>query len=159
MKPRLRRAARGSALRPAPGPPPQAAALLKLSSAALAQPGSATVDQAIAANVLAATRGPSQAITAIMVLSSLGAGEKALEVARGFLMQQGDVLVAPRHTRHQASITDQHHRMTMMLWIPATANLRREPGFMQLCSDIGLTNYWRQRGVRPHTAGAQTRSS
>lgn len=142
-----------------PPMPPQAAALLELSLAALAQPGSATVDRAIAANVAAATRGPSQAITAIMVLSSLGAGERALEVARGFLMQQGDVVVAPRHTRRQASITDQHHRMTMMLWIPATANLRREPGFLELCSDIGLTEYWRERGVRPDTAGPQIRSS
>lgn len=84
-----------------------------------------------------------------MVLSSLGAADRALEVARGFLTQRGAVMVTQRHTAQQPSVTDQHHRMTMMLWIPATANLRREPRFPALCEDIGLGDYWRRAGVRP----------
>lgn len=84
-----------------------------------------------------------------MVLSALGAPARAIEVARGFLLQRGDVVVRQRHTSQQASVTDHHHRMTMMLWIPATAALRREPGFPGLCEEMGLGNYWRRARVRP----------
>lgn len=132
-----------------PAMPPPAAHLLGLSLAALAKPNPALAGRAIRANVAAAARGPGQAVTAIMVLSGLGAAAQAYEVARGFLLQQGNVLVRQRHSEQQASVTDQHHRMTMMLWIPATQALRAEPGFASLCEEMGLADYWREANVRP----------
>ena len=132
-----------------PDMPPPVAELLGLSLAALAQPNSPLAERAIAANMAAAARGPGPAISAIMVLSALGAGRQSLEVARGFLLQQGGVLVRQAHTPLQPSVTDQHHRMTMMLWIPVNAILRREPGFTELCDQLGLSAYWRERGVTP----------
>lgn len=132
-----------------PAMPPPAAQLLALSLAALAQPNSPSAQQAVRANLAAAASGPSPAISAIMVLSSLGAAAQALEVARGFLLQQGDVVVRQSHSAQQPSVTDQHHRMTMMLWIPATAALRGEPGFRALCDDMGLGDYWRAKGILP----------
>ena len=89
-----------------------------------------------------------------MVLSSLGAAAESYEVARGFLVQHGPVLVKQRHSLAQPSVTDQHHRMTMMLWIPATENLRLEPRFRRLCEDMGLLRYWIASGTRPDFSGA-----
>lgn len=132
-----------------PAMPPPAIELLSLSLAALAQPGSALVDQAIRGNVAAAERGPGPATSAIMLLSALGAAREAYDVARGFLTQRGKVIVTQRHTPRQASVTDQHHRLTMMLWIPATQALREEPRFPELCRQIGLADYWRAARVRP----------
>jgi DNA-binding winged helix-turn-helix (wHTH) protein/tetratricopeptide (TPR) repeat protein len=132
-----------------PDMPAPVAKLLGLSLAALAQPASPLAARAIAANVAAAARGPAPAISAIMVLSALGAGKQSLEVARGFLLEQGQVMVRQGHTALQPSVTDQHHRMTMMLWIPVNAPLRREPGFPRLCEALGLAAYWQARGIQP----------
>lgn len=132
-----------------PEMPPPMAELFALSLKALEKPGSPLAAAAIRANLAAAARGPGPAVAAIMVLSGLGAGAQALEVARGFLLQRGEVVVRQRHTSQQPSVTDQHHRMTMMLWIPATQSLRREPGFPALCAELGLVDYWREARVRP----------
>ncbi len=132
-----------------PAMPPPAVQLLGLSLAALAEPDTSMATQAIRANVAAAARGPGQAVSAIMVLSGLGAAAEAYEVARGYLLQQGNVLVRQRHSAQQASVTDQHHRMTMMLWIPATQALRAEPRFASLCQEVGFADYWREAKVRP----------
>ena len=132
-----------------PAMPPPAAQLLDLSLKALAQPNSPIAAQAVRANVAAAARGPAQAVGALMVLSALGAAAEAYEVARGFLLQRGDVVVRQRHSAQQPSVTDLHHRMTMMLWIPVTRTLREEPRFPALCEEMGLVDYWRQAGVRP----------
>jgi DNA-binding winged helix-turn-helix (wHTH) protein len=136
-----------SATRPAM--PPPAAELLGLSLAALARPSAALASQAVAANITAAARGPGQAISAIMVLSRLGAAREAYDVARGFLLHGGPVMVRQRHSAAQPSVTDQHHRMTMMLWIPATEALRLEPRFRDLCDAMGMVRYWRATGTRP----------
>ncbi|WP_165961094.1 winged helix-turn-helix domain-containing protein [Qipengyuania sediminis] len=132
-----------------PSMPPAAAALLDLSLAALARPSPELTARAVAAHLRAAAAGPAQAISAILVLSGLDAGAESLAVARGFLAQRGEVLVTPRHSARQVSVTDQHHRMTMMLWIPATRALRDQGGFDGLCRDIGLADYWRRSGKRP----------
>lgn len=132
-----------------PAMPPPALDLLGLSLAALARPDTPLARQAIAANAAAAARGPGQAISAIMILSALGAADRAFEVARGFLTQRGEVMVRQRHSPQQMSLTDQHHRMTMMLWIPVTEPLRQEARFPALCKDIGLADYWQAAGVRP----------
>ena len=132
-----------------PAMPPPAAALLGLSLRALAQPNSPIVEQAIRANVAAAARGPAQAVSAIMVLSRLGAAAQAYEVARGFLLQRGDVVVRQRHSAQQPSITDLHHRMAMMLWIPVTRTLREDARFPSLCVEMGFADYWRDARVRP----------
>lgn len=136
-----------------PPMPPQAMRLLNVSLEALSKPARASKLQAVSANKKAAEVGPGQAITAIMVLSALGEAAEAYEVARGFLVQRGPVLVNQRHTQAQPSVTDQHHRMTMMLWIPATQNLRLEPRFGEMCEDMGLVRYWREAGTRPDFRG------
>jgi Tfp pilus assembly protein PilF len=88
-----------------------------------------------------------------MLLSALGDSKSALEVARAFLARQGSLVVRSRHSPLQPSLPDQHHRMAMMLWIPATDALRMDPGFHDLCDSIGLVRYWRDTGRRPDFRG------
>jgi DNA-binding winged helix-turn-helix (wHTH) protein/Tfp pilus assembly protein PilF len=132
-----------------PTMPPPVADLFALSLAALKTRKPSLSEQAITANMAAAARGPGPAVAAIMILSALGAGAQALEVARGFLLQKGAIVVRQGHTPLQPSVTDHHHRMTMMLWIPVCAHLRRQAGFAGFCDDLGLTQYWRMRGIQP----------
>ena len=132
-----------------PPMPAPAANLLGLSLTALARPTSPMAARAIEANLAAAAKGPAQAVSAIMILSALGAAAQSLEVARGFLLQRGDVLVRQRHSAQQPSVTDQHHRMTMMLWTPASRALRAQRGFLPFCEEIGFASYWRETGIGP----------
>lgn len=132
-----------------PAIPPPVRDLFALSFRALENPVPQLIAAAINGHMAAASRGPGPAVGAIMFLSALGAGPQSLEVARGFLLQRGDVVVKQRHSKLQPDVTDHHHRMTMMLWIPATANLRAEPGFLPFCEDLGLGSYWRSAKVTP----------
>ncbi|MCY7279926.1 MAG: hypothetical protein LH610_03355, partial [Sphingomonas bacterium] len=65
----------------------------------------------------------------------------------------GPLVVQLRHTAAQPSITDQHHRMAMMLWVPATQALRLHPGFQSLCDGIGMVDYWKATRTRPDFDG------
>lgn len=113
---------------------------------------------AITANIGASTKNPSQAVTAIMILSKLSAPEQALEVARGFLLRRGRLLVEQRHTAGEPVVTDQQHRMAMMLWVPASKALRMHPGFASLCDGIGLFDYWRRTRSQPDFRGDYLRN-
>ncbi|HEY0115940.1 MAG TPA: winged helix-turn-helix domain-containing protein [Allosphingosinicella sp.] len=105
--------------------------------------------EAVNANIQAAARGPAQSVAAIIHLGGLGAVEEALDVAETYLTRRGPVAVSLRRTDTDPSITDQHRRVTQMLFIPASAPLRRSPRFDRLCEEIGLSDYWRRAGVVP----------
>lgn len=141
-----------------PAMPAPALAVLDLSLRALGNGNAQLRQAAISANLSAAIKSPGQAVTAIMILSRLGAPELSLQVAQGFLLRRGGMLVEQRHTVGQPSITDQHHRMAMMLWVPASNALRMHPAFKDLCDGIGLVDYWRQTGNRPDFRSASLRT-
>lgn len=97
---------------------------------------------------LTAGRGPF-AVASLMILSYLGELDAAFAVASGFLMrtgpQVGSLWADPAHMK----INDQQWRRTMNLFVPATESMRADPRFRQLCDGIGLTQYWKQRGIGP----------
>jgi DNA-binding winged helix-turn-helix (wHTH) protein len=132
-----------------PPMPAPAARVLELSVKAIGSKRAADIRAAADAYFAAAAGGPGQATTAIMVLSYLGEAGAALQVAQGFLLRRGDVIVRQRHSSAQPSVTDTHHRMAMMLWVPATQGLRLHPEFRSLCDGIGMVDYWRKTGARP----------
>jgi tetratricopeptide (TPR) repeat protein len=129
--------------------PQQARQLLETSLRAIAGNAPAERREAIALNVAAAVQSPAGAISAIMILSQLGAADEAYQVAQGFLLQRGRLLTKQRHPQPTLPLTDQHQRMAMMLWIPVTNTLRMHPDFKALCEGIGLVDYWRQAGTGP----------
>nr|WP_314446163.1 winged helix-turn-helix domain-containing protein [uncultured Sphingomonas sp.] len=136
-----------------PPMPAPALALLEASLTALRSGAPEDVQRAVAGNLAAASRGPSQSIAAIMVLSALGSAPAALDVATSFLARRGTLVIRGRHSPAQASLPDQHHRMAMMLWVPASANMREQPGFRALCESIGLLHYWQSTNTRPDRGG------
>jgi hypothetical protein len=46
-------------------------------------------------------------------------------------------------------INDHRWRRTMNLFTPATAAMRADPRFIELCDGIGLSDYWARRGKQP----------
>ncbi|HUD95505.1 hypothetical protein [Sphingobium sp.] len=52
-------------------------------------------------------------------------------------------------TAADPSITDQHRRVTQLLFLPVTKPLRDDTRFLPLCEEMGLTAYWNAAGVTP----------
>ncbi len=89
------------------------------------------------------------AVQAIMILSMLGLVDAAFAVADGFLLRKGPLVGSLWPARDQMPVNDQPWRRTMSLFTPATASMRGDPRFAALCDGIGLTSYWRRRGIGP----------
>ena len=106
-------------------------------------------DQAVTAATVAATRGPAQAVASLLLLLALDAIDEAYEVACGYFLGRGSAAAPLRWNSSDPSITDQHRRITQILFIPAAERMREDPRFPQLCRDIGLSAYWDEFGVEP----------
>lgn len=119
----------------------------RVSLRALETGSPADVEAATAANRQVAAGG--LAIAAIMILSSLKQLDAAFDVASGFLLRKGRFVAPLWPGTEQMAINDQQWRRTMNLFTPATAAMRGDPRFRSLCDGIGLTDYWRSRGVGP----------
>jgi DNA-binding winged helix-turn-helix (wHTH) protein len=109
----------------------------------------AAVEEAVQACRTAAERGPAQAVAALLALGLFDAVDEAFEVAYAYYARAGDSPVPVRHMAGDASINDQHRRVTQPLFTPACASLRSDPRFAVLCERIGLTAYWNESGLQP----------
>jgi hypothetical protein len=130
-----------------PDIPPSALEVLKTTAAALA--GQAEREHAKKLNLQAAARGPGQSIAAVIHLCALCETDAAFDVAHAYLLRRGPLVVPVRHTAADPAITDQHRRVTQMLFIPPAAVLRDDPRFLALCEAIGLGDYWRHASLTP----------
>jgi len=130
------------------------AELLRLSMQAI-QAGGSLVDEAVAANLQAAMRGPGGSLNAILILSALNRLDEAFDVAEGYLLRRGSKVMPLRYTKAQTWVNDQRHRKTQMLFVPVTATLRADPRFLDLCRGSGLADYWRQSGQWPDFLGSR----
>ena len=133
----------------------QHAAGIRISMVALATRRAADISAALQANEIAVMKGPTWAIYAIMILTRLGELDAAFTIAEGYLLRRGPFAGQLRHTSAQPSVNDQHHRKTMMLFLPSAAPMRADPRFIDLCRDMGLGNYWRQSGHGPDFLGSR----
>jgi hypothetical protein len=128
-------------------PDPAEAALWRTALSAFADPSPAAVARTRlasfhAAKVARQTDGPG-----VMILSALGDVDGAFAIADGSLLSRGPIIrVAGSKVPVEASID----RVNMQwLFTPPCAEMRADPRFGPLCDGIGLTEYWRRRGVRP----------
>ena len=97
---------------------------------------------------LKAAKGPF-AVASLMILSHLRELDAAFAIANGFLLRKGPLVGSLWPDPAYMRINDQQWRRTMNLFTPATAPMRADPRFRQLCEGIGLTAYWKQRGIGP----------
>lgn len=133
-----------------PEVPPPALATLELTLSSLADPGDRALHvQAVDRNLRSAEQGPAQGLAAVIHLAGMGEVDAALRVAEGYLLRRGPVSVGVHKTASDPSITDQHRRVTQMLFLPVTADLRAHPRFMSLCEEMGMVAYWDAAGVTP----------
>lgn len=93
--------------------------------------------------------GPSMAVWSTMVFSVLGDLDSAYTVANGYLLREGPLVGSIMTTRQDMPINDMRRRETMNLFVPATTAMRLDPRFAHVCDGIGLTRYWKQRGIGP----------
>lgn len=118
---------------------------------ALAEPSRARIARAKEANLAAAQLNPGQATYAAMALSQLGEVDAAFLVIEALLLAKGP-LVAKRPIVPRSFVANSPSWCrTQWLFMPPLAAVRSDARFAGLCEDIGLTRYWRQRGVAPDT--------
>lgn len=107
------------------------------------------VDAAVAANIKAAPQSGGSATRAVMVLSALGKLDAAFDVADGYLLRRGPLIGTLWTAKKEMPVNDTNWRRTMNLFTPATAAMRTDSRFEGLCDGIGMTAYWRKRGIWP----------
>lgn len=107
------------------------------------------VDAAVAAHIKAVPQSGGSATMAVMILSALGKLDTAFDVADGFLLRRGPLIGTLWTSKNQMPVNDVNWRRTMNLFTPATAPMRSDPRFERLCDGIGMTAYWRKRGIWP----------
>ena len=86
---------------------------------------------------------------AIMILSELDQTDAAYTIVDGLLLQRGPVFPASRAESDVTPAHDPRWRQTQWMYTPATRRLRADSRFAALCEAIGLSEYWRRRGVGP----------
>lgn len=118
---------------------------------AFADPRPTRIARAREANLAAAQLNPGQATYAAMALSQLGEMDAAFAVVDGLLMSKGP-LVAHRPIAPRSFVANSPSWCrTQWLFLPPLAAVRNDVRFKDLCEEIGLARYWRQRGVGPDT--------
>ena len=95
------------------------------------------------------TRGPSNAINALLLLNGLGEIDRAFDVANAYLLEDGPLMASVRWRPGQVTVNDQRRRKTHLLFVPVTAPMPADARFHMLTERIGLTEYWRRAGVTP----------
>ena len=97
-----------------------------------------------AAKMSGETHGPG-----VMLLSALGDVDGGFAIADGALLGRGPI-IRLEHPGSNAPVQEAVDRTNMQwLWTPPCGVMRLDPRFALLCDGIGLTEYWRRRGVRP----------
>jgi DNA-binding winged helix-turn-helix (wHTH) protein/tetratricopeptide (TPR) repeat protein len=128
---------------------PQSVALWRLSLAALEQRSRAAIAAARAANLAAAKTNLRLTSQAVLVLSALGEIDAAFEIANALFVIPDRSSTSEQRDMKAARVTSTAWRFAPWLFIPATAPLRADARFAALCDGIGLSEYWRARGIVP----------
>jgi len=116
---------------------------------AFAEPTASRIARAKEANLAAARANPGQATYAAMALGQLGEIDAAFLVIQALLLDKGP-LVADRPIRPRSFVANSPSWCrTQWLFMPPLAGVRSDVRFKDLCEEIGLARYWRQRGIEP----------
>jgi hypothetical protein len=113
---------------------------------ALEEPTPQLVAAARKANLEGARTSPPLAAYALVVMSAVGDLDSAFEIANGFLLAKGDVVLerTPSSRNLWAAAS---WRNTLGLFTPPTAAMRADARFSALADGLGLTEYWAKRGT------------
>ena len=115
--------------------------------AAFAEPSPERIARAREANLAAARLNPGQATYAAMALSQLGELDAAFAVIDALLLSKGPLVSNRPIVPRSFTANSPSWCRTQWLFMPPLAAVRADPRFEALCEEIGLTHYWRRRGV------------
>lgn len=88
-------------------------------------------------------------VNAMMLLNLAGAVDMAFNLARAYYLEDGPIIAAMQWAPGQPVGPDQRRRKTNMLFTPTAAAMQRDPRFLPLMEDMGLAEYWINRGIKP----------
>jgi hypothetical protein len=86
---------------------------------------------------------------AILLMSALGELDTAFAIAEGTLLSRGPLVPRERPGAAKATENAIWRTATQWMWAPPVAAMRADARFLPLCDGVGLTDYWRKRGVKP----------
>lgn len=132
---------------------PTAISMWRAALTALIERTPATIASAREAILGAARVSIGLAAHGVMMLSALGEIDAAFEVTDGLLLSRGPIVVQPTDGSKRSFMNDPGWKYTQYLFTPPSAAIRADARFDRLCEAIGLTDYWRIRGVRPDYLG------
>jgi len=115
--------------------------------------GISSMDEAINVTMEAGSSRQSSAAWVFPMLSSLGATRQAFELADSYFLARGPIHLPYRFGASQPRVTEMRERSTEQLFLAPAKSSWTEPRFVSLCGEIGLIDYWRASGTRPHLLG------
>jgi len=118
---------------------------------AFAEPTRARIAKAREANLAAAKLNPGQAMYAAMVLSHLGELDAAFVVIDALLFSKGPLVASRPNVPRSFVANSPSWCWTQWMFMPPVEAVRRDARFEGVCEEIGLSRYWRTRGVGPDT--------
>ena len=107
------------------------------------------IASARAANLSAAPQSRGLAVHAIMILGELQEVDATYSIIDGLLLRRGGLVTQVGSKQGPSPASDPLWRQTQWLFTPATRSLRTDRRFASLCDDIGLSAFWKGRGVAP----------
>ena len=129
-------------------PPPMLETLrLAISAAGNREP--VAIDAAVVRVMAGVGRSVAAVVNGLMLLNLMGATDRAFDLARAYYLEQGPIIAAMQWRPGQPVVPDQRRRKTNPLFTPTAAAMRRDPRFLPLMHEMGLTEYWARRGIRP----------
>lgn len=127
----------------------EAVSLWRVSLAAMDQRSPSSIAAARRTNLEAAKQNLRLASQAVMTLSVLGEIDAAFEIANALFV------VRPPERRYAQAATNRSParstawRFAPWLFTPPTTPMRADPRFEAICNEIGLSDYWAKRRIRP----------
>lgn len=116
---------------------------------AIDDPSGANVAKARSACVRAVQASGMAANEAILIMTALGELDTAFDIANGTLLSRGPLVSLEKAGTSRAAEEAGWKIGTQWMWVPPVTAMRADPRFLPLCEGVGLTEYWRKRGVNP----------
>jgi tetratricopeptide (TPR) repeat protein len=123
--------------------------LLRATLPALEDASPGRVAAARRASIEAAAQIGMAANEAILVMSGLRELDTAFDIANGTLLSRGPLVPNEGAGTGEATLAGAWRVATQWMWVPPVAAMRTDSRFGPLCDGIGLTDYWRKRGINP----------
>lgn len=128
---------------------PAMISLWRVTLAAFDRQSPASIAAARRANIDASKRDLTLTTQAVQALSMLGDVDSAFDVANDVLVFRRSSGLRSQSASNRPPVKSTAWRFAPWLFTPPTAAMRADPRFKAICDEIGLTEYWAKRGIRP----------